>query len=269
MDSSRRRPCLALLCLAGLAAAHPSAVRAQTPSYRPADLVNAASGAPGPLAPGTVATLFGTGLAYTTRQQSADDNTGDFLPVLLPGTGVRVFLNNQPAHLYYVSPTQINFVIPVSLAVGKAELDVTLDGRRGPTLAVTLESEAPEFFLGEGRFIAATNAGNQPLTAERPAQPGDVVVLYATGLGRTTPSLMAGQLASQATSIVRLADFRIQIDGRLVEAENVLYAGLSPGFAGLYQVNVRIPPDTAAAPEIRMGFGAISSQSGTRVRLRR
>lgn len=269
MDSSRRRPCLALLCLAGLAAACPAAAQAQTPSYRPADLVNAASGAPGPLAPGTVATLFGTGLAYTTRQQSADDNTGDFLPILLPGTGVRLFLNNQPAHLYYVSPTQINFVIPVSLAVGKAELDLTLDGRRGPTIAVTLESEAPEFFLGEGRFIAATNAVNQPLTSERPAQPGDVVVLYATGLGRTIPSLMPGQLAAQATSIARLSEFRVQVNGRLVEPESILYAGLSPGFAGLYQVNVRIPAGAPADPEIRMGFGAISSQPGTRLRLRR
>ncbi len=267
MDSCVRHGCLMALLMLGLAGQH--CLVAQTPAYRPADLVNAASGAPGPLAPGTVATLFGTGLAYTTRQQTADDNTGNFLPVLLPGTGVRVFFNNQPAHLYYVSPTQINFVIPVNLAAGKAELDVILDGRRGPTVAVTLEPEAPEFFLGEGRFIAATNAANQPLTPDRPAQPGDVVVLYATGLGRTIPSLMAGQLASQATSIARLAEFRVQIDGRLVEAESILYAGLSPGFAGLYQVNVRIPSDAPADPEVRMGFGSISSQSGTRLRLRR
>jgi uncharacterized protein (TIGR03437 family) len=180
-----------------------------------------------------------------------------------------VFISNQPAHLYYVSPTQINLVIPVNLPPGEGVLDLLLDGRRGPTIPITLVAEAPEFFLGDGRFIAATNVQNQPLTPDRTAQPGDVVVLYATGLGRTTPSLMPGQLALQATSIARLPQFRVQIEGRLVEAENILYAGLSPGFAGLYQINLRLPPDTPANPEVRMGFDNITSQPGTRLRVGR
>ncbi|MCX6598910.1 MAG: hypothetical protein NTV70_21365 [Acidobacteria bacterium] len=245
------------------------ALVAQTPAYRAIDLVNAASNAPTPLSPGTIATLYGTNLAYTTRQQTADDITANTLPATLPGTGVRVFISNQPAHVYYVSPTQINLVIPVNLPPGQGVLDLLLDGRRGPTIPVVLMAEAPEFFLGDGRFIAATNAANQPLTPDRVAQPGDVVVLYATGLGRTTPSLLPGQLASQATSIARLPELRLQIEGRLVEAESILYAGLSPGFAGLYQINVRLPLDTPANPEIRLGFENITSQPGTRLRVRR
>ena len=242
---------------------------AQTPSYRAVDLVNAASNAPTPLSPGTIATLYGTNLAYATRQQTPDDITANTLPATLPGTGVRVFISNQPAHLYYVSPTQINLVIPVNLPAGQGVLDLLLDGRRGPSIPVTLIPESPEFFISEGRWIAATNAANQALSAERMAQPGDVVVLYATGLGRTRPSLLPGQLAVEATTVARAAELRIQIEGRAVEPENILYAGLSPGFAGLYQINLRLPPDTPANPEIRMGFGEISSQPGTRLRVRR
>ncbi len=254
--------------VAVLVAASPALV-AQTPAYRAIDLVNAASNAPTPLSPGTIATLYGTNLAFTTRQQTADDITANTLPATLPGTGVRVFISNQPAHLYYVSPTQINLVIPVNLPPGEGVLDLLLDGRRGPTIPVVLVAETPEFFLGDGRFIAATNVQNQPLTPNREAQPGEVVVLYATGLGRTTPSLMPGQLALQATSIARLAQFRVQIEGRVVEPENILYAGLSPGFAGLYQINVRLPLDTPANPEVRMGFDTLTSQPGTRLRVRR
>jgi uncharacterized protein (TIGR03437 family) len=234
------------------------AVLGQTPAYTSAGIVNAASNAAGPLSPNTIATLYGTGLAFSTRAITGDDIRGNVLPTTLPNTGVRVFIAGLATHLYYVSPTQINFLVPSNLTPGTYDLELTLDGRRGPAVKVTLAGESPELFGGSAAgFVAATYPDGTAVTADRPSKAGDVVVIYATGLGRTNPDLPAGQLASGAAGILRAADFRCSLAGKL--ADPPLYVGLTGGFAGLYQVNLKIPEGTPADPEVRVGIGEPTS----------
>lgn len=233
------------------------ALLCQTPAYTAAGVVNAASNAAGPLSPNTIATLYGTGLAFATRAITGDDIRGNVLPTTLPNTGVRIFIAGLATHLYYVSPTQINFLTPSNLTPGTYDLELILDARRGPAVKVTLAGESPELFVGAPGFVAATFPDGGAITAERPARPGDVVVMYGTGFGRTNPDLPAGQLAAGAASVIRTADFRCSLAGKL--AGTPLYVGLTGGFAGLYQINLKIPEGTPGDPEVRIGFGEPSS----------
>ena len=71
------------------------------PSYSAASIVNAADNLAGPLAPNTIATIYGTGLAYGTKWLTADDIRAGLLPTVLPGTGVRIKVGGIPARLEY------------------------------------------------------------------------------------------------------------------------------------------------------------------------
>ena len=75
-----------------------------------------------------------------------------------------------------------------------------------------------------------------------PAKPGDYVSLYVTGLGLTTPPIVPGTLASQAAPTI--LPVSVTLNGVALSANNILYAGAAPGFAGLYQINIQVPGDT-------------------------
>jgi uncharacterized protein (TIGR03437 family) len=131
---------------------------------------------------------------------------------------------------------------------------------------VTLDQESPELFADAPGFAAATFPDGAIVSAAKPARPGDVVVLYATGLGRTTPALAPGHLATSAAPIERLADFRCSLAGK--DAGVPLYVGLTAGFAGLYQINLRVPEGIPADPEVRIGFKEPSSVPGLKLPVR-
>src|SRR5713226_8491781 len=116
---------------------------ADGPSYSAAGIVNSADNQAGWLAPNTIGTLYGTGLAYVTKSLTADDVRGGVLPTVLPGTGVRVLIGGLPATPYYVSPTQINFLVPVALLPGPSDFQIVLDAHAGPLISILLAPAAP------------------------------------------------------------------------------------------------------------------------------
>ena len=89
------------------------------PSYTAAGIVNAADNETHSLAPNTLASLYGVRLSYVTAAISPSDIQGGVLPTVLPGTGVHVTVGNLPATMYYVSPDQINFLVPANLLPGR------------------------------------------------------------------------------------------------------------------------------------------------------
>jgi uncharacterized protein (TIGR03437 family) len=99
------------------------------------------------------------------------------------------------------------------------------------------------------------------ITPAAPAQPGDVIVLYATGLGYTMPPTIYGQIPTVAARVVQ-SSFTVQLDGAPLDASAVLYAGVTPGYAGLYQINLVLPPDVGANPQISIGFADSMSPAG-------
>jgi uncharacterized protein (TIGR03437 family) len=100
--------------------------------------------------------------------------------------------------------------------------------------------------------------------AAHPAKPGDTLTLYAIGLGPTSPFVATGQAAPSSEPLARLTtmpavNFGGGIGGTLV---NPLFAGLSPTFAGLYQVNVTIPQDVPRGlVYVKLAFGDSTSNA--------
>jgi len=168
-------------------------------------------------------------------------------------SGTSVTIGGQDAFIDYISPGQVNALIPSSAATGQQQL--TLQTSAGTSAAVTLTVNAvqpgllapPNFKVGGVQYVVATFAdGTYVLPAaavsgitSQPAKPGDEIVLYGIGFGPVSPSIPAGQLVAEANS---LADFQISIGGMPCKVE---YDGLAPNYTGLYQINLTVP-DVAA-----------------------
>jgi uncharacterized protein (TIGR03437 family) len=232
------------------------------PAYTAAGIVNAADNEPGPLAPNALASLYGVRLSYTTQAISPADIQGGVLPTVLPGTGVHVLVGNLPATIYYVSPTQINFLVPANLLPAPSTVQVVLDGHSGPQVQIKLAAASPGLFQLDAKNVIAISAEGSVITPKAPAKPGGIVILYATGLGQTMPPVPYGQLFNQAAPLEQLSDFKLVLDGVTAPASAVAYAGIAPGFAGLYQINIVLPTSTKPNPEIRIGFGKQLSKAG-------
>jgi uncharacterized protein (TIGR03437 family) len=235
---------------------------AQTPFYASDSIANSAANVAAYYAPNTFLTIYGTDLAHATRAISPDDIRAGVLPTVLAGAGVRVLINLIPADLYYVSPKQVNLLVPPSIQPGPVTLQLVSDGIAGPAVQITLAASAPALFQLDARNVLATH-GNGPLVTEaEPGRAGEIVVLYGTGLGQTVPPALANVLAAGAAPIADPSSFRVLLNGVTVDRRRIAYAGLTPGYAGLYQINVQLPDDTPANPEIRVGYGDRMSPAG-------
>lgn len=247
--------CVALTLVGALA-------RAEAPVYSAASIVNAADNQSGTLAPNTIATIYGQNLAYGTQSLSQAEVQGGLLPTVFPGTGATVTIGGVLASLIYVSPTQINFLVPPNLIAGTVNLHVVVDAWAGPSVPIQLAATSPALFQLDPQNAIATEASGTLITPAAPAKPGDIVILYATGLGTTAPPVVYCQIPTTAARVVQSATFTIQFDGVPVDPSAILYAGVAPGFAGLYQINLVIPANVGANPQIAIGFPDSMSPQG-------
>lgn len=223
------------------------------PSYSSASIVQAADQTAGTLAPNTIATLYGTNLAFTTHALSvADLNHGD-LPLSL--AEVTVYVNNIQANLFYVSPTQINFLIPYEITTSSAVVFVNRQGLDGPFVTIQLAPAAPAFFQWNGNMAVAEHANGILISPAAPAHGGEVIVLFAAGLGRTAPDLSSGFIVQLPVTILLASQLQILLNGVPCSPGNIYYAGVTPGFAGLYQINLKLPDVLPPNPEIRLAIG--------------
>lgn len=231
------------------------------PSYTASSIANTAANQAGLYSANTLISIYGTNLSTGTQAVSGADVRGGSLPTSLGPAPVRVLLDGQFASMYFVSPTQVNALIPTNLLPGLVTLQVVLSGRAGPPVTLRLEESAPALFEAAGRAVIATHGNGPPITADSPAVPGEVVVLYATGLGPTVPQTLPNRIPTAAARLTTSA-FQVWLNGVAVPRERILYAGVTPGFAGLFQVNLQLPADTPKDPEIRVGTPERMSPSG-------
>ena len=232
------------------------------PYYTADSIANSAANVTGLYAPNTFVTIYGQNLAYTTRALSASDISGDMLPTVLGTTGVRVLINNIPADIYYVSPTQVNLLIPTSLIPGPVMIQLVVDGLAGPAIPILLQSAAPSLFQLDATTVLAVHLNGSTITAASPAQAGEVVVLFASGLGPTNPAAIPNQIPHQAASVTPISSFSMLMNGAPVNPQQILYAGVVPTFAGLFQINVQLPANTPSNPQIQIGYAGIMSPTG-------
>lgn len=249
------KPLFAALALAACLCAQD----ANAPNYTADGIVNGASFAPG-LAPNTIVSIFGTNLSWQTQTVQGGYVSGSVMPTNL--AGVQVYFEGWPAYLYYVSPLQINLLVPTSLVPGNFQLWVDRQGTRGPMVNVTLQPAAPAMFEYPYGTAIATHLDGSLCSASAPAAAGEIVSLWATGLGETYPKLQDGVLPLGAQSLVQMSAFGVWIGGVAVDPSAILYAGVAPGYAGLYQVNLKLPEQLAPNPEIRFGLSGDLSPAG-------
>jgi uncharacterized protein (TIGR03437 family) len=206
------------------------------------------------VAPLGLVSLFGTNLAKIT----SDVGGGNALPDSLGGTTVDI--GGRRARLLYASPTQINAQVPAGVALGTVSLTVNNGSSTSASLNLTTAAAAPAIFFGSAGGAVLKNTNFSLVSASNPAQAGDILVIYSTGLGLTTPPLATGALAP-SDPLANSATARVTIGGQNAE---VVYSIAAPGFVGLYQTAVRMPSGVAAgnAPVV-LSIGGASSNSVT------
>jgi len=226
---------------------------APAPSVNVKGIVNAASYQT-LLAGNTIASLFGTNLAGSTASALV-------IPLPMSLGGVSVLVDGTPAPLFYVSPTQINFQMPWRLLnQTQTAIAVVSGGASSGAAMVSLTPVGPSIFTlnsqgsGQGAILFSSvntfvaPAGSVPGSQAQPGMAGSGISVYCTGLGAVNSGTFAfsdGGASNGADKITGNAT--VTIGG--VNAP-VSYAGVGPGFVGLYQVNVTIPSGTVSGSAI-------------------
>jgi len=220
--------------------AHPNAAVRPKAMSDPV-VVNAASFQPG-VSPGGLATVFGQDLTSVTGTVVANS---DPLPLTLGG--VSVLVNGIPAPLFSVAfvdgQDQISFQVPYAAPVGSGAAEVQVFDGNFQTADIIADSftEDPGIFVYNGNYAVAVNSTDGSLIGpNNPAIPGEIVVLYTTGLGPLTLNLRDGYGAPSSPLAYTADPVSVIVDG---ENCTVYFSGLAPGFVGLYQVNFRLPTD--------------------------
>ena len=212
-------------------------------------VVNAAaliSGAP--VAPGEFISIFGSNLAPSTTSSES-------YPYLTSLAGTQVLLGGQPLPLEFVSSGQINALVPYGTPVnGLQDLQVTQNGTYSFAETIVVAAANPAVFTqaqsgqGAGVIVVVKAAGTQfEASATEPATAGDALVIYCSGLGAVSPPVADGAAAPLSTLSKTVNPVTVTIGG---QSAQVLFAGLAPGFAGLYQVNAIVPPASEARPKM-------------------
>ena len=235
---------------------------AGAPTYSADSILNAATGLPGFYSPNTFISIYGQNLADTTRAIGPGDVGGGILPPTLPGAEVKVLINSVFATVWYASPTMLNVLIPNFLVAGPATLQIEVDGRAGNPVSITLGATAPAFFQLDATTPIAVHLDGSLITPASPAHGGEMIVLFATGLGQTVPAQIPNQVAASAAQIAALGNFQILLNGAPVDPSRIAYAGAAPGSAGVYQINLLLPPSIPKNPEIRISTGERMSPPG-------
>ncbi len=156
--------------------------------------------------------------------------------------------DNIPAPLYTVAPGEISAIVPYGIGTGVVTIQVINNNVASNTVTVYAGLTAPGVFTlpenGLGYGAVLHNADYSVVTASHPAQPGETVLVYVSGLGAVSPTVADGT-AAPGSPLYSLDTntITVYIGGQSVTPA---YSGLAPGFAGLYQLNVQIPTGLTA-----------------------
>jgi uncharacterized protein (TIGR03437 family) len=204
------------------------------------------------LVPGGLATIFGTAL-----NQVPDDLSGwrgAQIPTVL--NGAHVSISGLPAPLIYVSPNQINLQVPLDVPTGMQTL--TVDNGNGPSTAysINVAAAAPAIFFSPVPAVLK-NANFSLVSSTNPAHAGDVLLVYLTGLGQTSPALTTGRIVP-STTLPNTRPVTATIGGHNA---TVVYSAASPGFTGLYQVAVTVPSGISGQVPLQLQMGTATSNT--------
>lgn len=238
-------------------------------------VANAAGLTAGPVAPGTLISLFGVGLgpergvSFALVDGKVPTTTG----------GTQVLFDDVPGVVLYAQSGQVNAIVPYS-AAGKesVRIEVSYGGRRIEVGTVRVAPASPALFTLNSTGVGGVAALNEDGSVNSPANParrGSIVVFYATGAGQTEPGGVDG-LPATAPYPRSALPIRVWLQ-RTVVMESVfrffagfvpleiLYAGAAPGLvAGVQQINARISEFAQTGPAVPVvmevnGYGPLGA----------
>ena len=202
-------------------------IAASAQTISPNGIVNAA-GFQTPVAPGSVIAIFGSNLA-------AGSSAAPSIPLPTTLGGVSALVNGSlHVPLFYVSPSQINAQLPYETPLGSATL--TVNG--SAPAQFTVAASAPGIVVYGTNRAVAVNQDYSLNAPDHPAQPGGWVTVYMSGQGAVNPAVASGAASPSSPVAVPVLPVTATIGGQAAE---VLFAGLTPGGVGLFQVNLRVP----------------------------
>ena len=220
------------------------AVATAGPAINAGGIVDAATYGPA-LTPGSLASIFGTGLSTVTNDATFDSTAGAFSE---SASGVQVFVNGAASPLTFMDPTQINFAIPWDSLVGTPlNVEVLLNGVLSNEVPVTLTSAAPSLF-GTFSSVPGSLYGLNVAILSCPnaglPQPGEYCTLWGNGFGPTNPPLTDGTPAPSSPLPWTTNTCSLTISGVSIQPQ---YCGAAPGEV-IYQLNFQYPSGIAADP---------------------
>jgi uncharacterized protein (TIGR03437 family) len=229
-------------------------------------VVNAASSQNGPVAPGEIVTLYGSGLGPSQLQTYQLDANGRLAKTL---AGTTVLFGNQPAPVIYASPAQTSVVVPFGVIGQSVQVSVQSQNQTAAPMTMPVAAAAPGLFTadasGHGQ-AAALNQNLQPNSALNPAAPGTLLSLFATGAGQMSPSSADGALnGSSPPSMPVLQPVAVTIGGQAATVSTAI--GALGQVAGMLEITVRVPTGVQPgnAVPVTLQIGGASAQSGVTV----
>jgi uncharacterized protein (TIGR03437 family) len=188
-----------------------------------------------PLAPGTIVQIYGSQLASKTLQ-------GDTIPLANSLAGTSVIVGGIPAPLYFVSPGQVNAQLPFELTPGQPfQVIVNNNGALSTPNTIAISNVTPGIAtVASGEANAQHVTDGSLITETAPAKPGEFIVVYLAGMGATTEPVPTGAAAPSNPLARTQAAATATLNGA---PANVVFSGMTPGLAGLYQIDLQIPAD--------------------------
>ncbi len=223
-----------------------------TPSIFTGGVVNAASFT-ARVSPGSLATIFGSNLIGTGQSAGAS------LPLPANLGGVAVSVNGKPGPVLYVNASQVNFQIPWETKPGSATITVSSNGVTSAAVNVTVVAAAPGLFV-QGTHAIVQNSDFTLNGLGNPAKIGGTIIAYFTGGGAVSPAGKDGAAAGSNPASKVTSPVTATIGAQTAD---VSFAGLAPGFVGLWQANIVVPSGiTAGDQPLIISAGGLASNKG-------
>jgi uncharacterized protein (TIGR03437 family) len=236
---------------------------ATSPTISAGGIVNAVSGAAG-VTPGSWISIYGAGFSTAARTLAAADLVDNTIPTSLGGVSAQV--GGKAAYIGYVSPTQLNVLVPADAGTGSVPVSVTNAAGTSDAVTATSQSVLPGLSVSnnyvravrypDGAIVNGTGAAESGYTTAAAIAPGGILSLYGTGFGPTDSNLPTGLVFTGAyptTNPVTVSIGSVPAD--------VLWAGLVG--PGLYQLNVRVPASLPSGDQpVIASVGGLTTLSG-------
>jgi len=225
------------------------------------DVVNSASSLSGPVAPGELVVVYGSGLGPAALAGAQLDSSGHLSDNV---AGTQVLFNGVAAPLIYTRADQVAAIVPNGVSGQQSvQVQVKYQGQSTPTFSTTVADTVPGLFTldqsGQGQG-AILNQDNSINSAANPAARGSIVSLWATGQGLSDPDWADDVLASSPLP-KPVNKVNVNIGGQWAQ---ILYAGAAPGLAAVIQVNAKVPYGIKPGSKVPvvMRIGGATSQAG-------